>query len=282
MAQKNHQNCCNTQPRHAHRNENKSEILLNVTMEGAKARGLAYWQLLSDIINQEPVHERDRIIIATLKPLGIEKGKPFQPDARQKKILEDAAFVGEAMAKANSFDKRFAGSRYRPETHWDYVIAVDWIAETEFYRQLDELSAYTYEATGTSKGMVTKTPGVGQAYLATYRDTEGHAFDGANTYHLHVPPNAPVKNFWSVTLYDLDTRTFIENKKKLPTARPAWICARTTMAAWTFILVRLLALVLRKTGFQRSPAGRGSPTSDCMDHWTRTSTRAGRCQTSRR
>jgi len=160
MAQKNHQNCCNTQPRHAHRNENKSEILLNVTMEGAKARGLAYWQLLSDIINQEPVHERDRIIMATLKPLGIEKGKLFQPDARQKKILEDAAFVGEAMAKANSFDKRFAGSRYRPETHWDYVIAVDWIAETEFYRQLDELSAYTYEATGTSKGMVTKTPGV--------------------------------------------------------------------------------------------------------------------------
>ena len=40
MAQKNHQNCCNTQPRHAHRNENKSEILLNITMEGAKARGV--------------------------------------------------------------------------------------------------------------------------------------------------------------------------------------------------------------------------------------------------
>jgi hypothetical protein len=181
----------------------------------AQPRGLAYWQLLSDIINQEPVQERDRIMMATLKPLGIEKGRPFQPDARQKKILEDAAFVGEAMAKANSFDKRFAGSLYRPETHWDYVIAVDWTAETEFYRQLDELSAYTYEATGTGKGMVTRTPGVGQAYLATYRDTEGHAFDGTNTYHLHVPPNAPVKNFWSVTLYDLDTRTFIENKEEI-------------------------------------------------------------------
>lgn len=84
--------------------------------------------------------------------------------------------------EANSFDKRFAGSLYRPEAHWDYVIAVDWTAETEFYRQIDELSAYCYEASGTSKGMVTKTPGVGQAYLATYRDKDGHAFDGAKTY----------------------------------------------------------------------------------------------------
>ena len=181
----------------------------------AQPRGLAYWQLLSDLINQEPVQERDRIMMATLKPLGIEKGKPFQPDSRQKGILEEAAFVGEAMAKANSFDKRFAGSLYRPETHWDYVIAVDWTAETEFYRQLDELSAYTYEATGTGKGMVTKTPGVGQAYLATYRDKNGHAFDGANTYRLHVPPDPPAKNFWSMTLYDLDTRTFIENKEEI-------------------------------------------------------------------
>jgi hypothetical protein len=109
----------------------------------AQPRGLAYWELLAYIIDQEPVQERDRIMMATLKPLGIEKGKPLQPDARQKKILEDGAFVGEAIAKANSFSKRFAGSRYRPESQWDYVLCVDWTAETEFYRQLDELSAYT-------------------------------------------------------------------------------------------------------------------------------------------
>ena len=119
------------------------------------------------------------------------------------------------MAKANSFNKRFAGSVYRPETHWDYVIAVDWTAESKFYRQTDELSAYTYEATGTGQGMVTKTPGVGQAYLATYRSKDGHAFDGAKTYRLNVPPNAPAKNFWSVTLYDLDTRTFIDNPEEI-------------------------------------------------------------------
>ena len=180
-----------------------------------QSRGITYWERLAGIINQEPVQERDRIMMALLKPLGIEKGKPFQPDARQKRILEEAALVGEAMAKANSFDKRFAGSRYRPETHWDYVIAVDWTHEAEFYRQLDELSAYCYEATATTKGMANASVGVGQAYLGSYRDKDGHAFDGARTYRLHVPPNAPAKNFWSVTLYDLDTRCFIENKEEI-------------------------------------------------------------------
>jgi hypothetical protein len=63
--------------------------------------------------------------------------------------------------------------------------------------------------------MVTKTSGVGQAYLATYRSKDGHAFDGAKTYRLHVPPNSPAKNFWSVTLYDLDTRTYIDNKEEI-------------------------------------------------------------------
>jgi hypothetical protein len=181
----------------------------------AQPDGLEYWKLLSDTINQEPVQERDRIMMATLKPLGIEKDKPFQPDARQQKILEEAAVVGKAMAKANTFDKRFAGSLYRSETHWDYVIAVDWTAETKFYRQTDELSAYTYEATATTKGMITHTPGLGQAYLGVYRSKDGHAFDGAKTYRLRVPPNAPAKNFWSITLYDLDTRTFIDNKEEI-------------------------------------------------------------------
>ena len=63
--------------------------------------------------------------------------------------------------------------------------------------------------------MVTKTPGVGQAYLDVYRDKDGRAFDGAKTYHLHVPPNPPAKQFWSVTLYDLDTRRFIQNKEQI-------------------------------------------------------------------
>jgi hypothetical protein len=150
-----------------------------------------------------------------LEPLGIEKGKPFEPDGRQRRILERGAELGEAIAKANSFDKRFAGSRYRPDTSWDYVIAVDWTHEGKFYRQLDELAAYTYEATGTSKGMTSTSVGVGQAYLGAYRDAGGRAFDGSRTYRLRVPPKVPAKQFWSLTVYDVDTRCLVENSEEI-------------------------------------------------------------------
>ena len=149
-----------------------------------------------------------------LKPLGIEKGKPFAPDDRQKKILEEAAFIGEAMAKANSFEKRFADARYRPETQWDYVIMLDPLQEMEFYSQLDERAAYCYEAVTTSKAMVSKTPGVGQAYLGAYCDGDGDWLDGAKTYRLSVPPKAPMKQFWSVTVYDNDTRCVIDTEQQ--------------------------------------------------------------------
>ena len=75
-------------------------------------RGMEYWERLAAAIQREPVEDRDRFFMAMLMPLGIEKGKPFQPDARQKKILTEGAFVGEAMVKAESFDTRLPNLRY--------------------------------------------------------------------------------------------------------------------------------------------------------------------------
>ena len=167
-------------------------------------------------INEEPVQERDRIMMAMLRSLGIEKGKPFQPDARMKKILTEATLVGEAMAKANDFDKRqMELSHYADGVHWHLSLCLDISQEAEFYTQLDERAAWFYEATATSAGMVTKTPGVGSVYLGTYKDKDGDWLDGANTYRLHVPPNAPVKQFWSLTVYDVATRCLINNKEQL-------------------------------------------------------------------
>jgi hypothetical protein len=180
-------------------------------------RGLAYWERLSQALSIEPVEDRDRFFIAMLKPLGIEKGKPFQPDARQKKILIDAALVGETMAKAHSFDKRFEGIRYRPDAHWDYVVT-PWYAidqDDEKSTQFEERTGLFYEAIGMSAGSIPKTAGVGQAYFAAYRDRDSQALDGGKTYRLRVTANPPVNQFWSVTLYDIDSRTLIANKEQI-------------------------------------------------------------------
>jgi hypothetical protein len=174
-------------------------------------RGMEYWERLHEIYQREPVAERDRFMMASLRFLGIEKGKPFKPDARQTEILKEATLVGEAMAQANSFESRFPGVKYRDDASWEYVIFLDPSQRVNDFEQLDERAAYTYEAVTTSGGMTTKTPGVGSAYLGGYRDKNGNWLDGNNNYKMTIPPNPPMKQFWSVTLYNQATRCLIDN-----------------------------------------------------------------------
>jgi hypothetical protein len=65
-----------------------------------------------------------------------------------------------------------------------------------------------------SKGMVTKVPGVGQTYLGAYTDKDDSWLDGGKTYRVRVPANPPAQQFWSMTLYDVDTRCFVDNRQR--------------------------------------------------------------------
>src|SRR5262249_40996596 len=114
---------------------------------------LNYWKYLSDLYQPEPVEARDRIMFAMLRPLGIEPGKPFKPDARQSKILTEAAKVGELMARTNAFDKRIPGATVYPGKHWEYANMVELNQEAPAYTQLDERGSWFYEAIGESAGM---------------------------------------------------------------------------------------------------------------------------------
>jgi hypothetical protein len=176
-------------------------------------RGMAFWERLHEILNREIVAERDRFFMAMLKRVGIEKGKPFNPTPRQKKILEEAAFVGEAMAKANDLAKR-STPEYWKGASWKLALGLDPSQRQENYDELDERAEWMYEAVTTSAGMVTTTPGVGSIYLAAYADKDGDWLEGGKHYNLHVPPNPPAKQFWSIAVYSWDTRTLIDNDQK--------------------------------------------------------------------
>jgi hypothetical protein len=178
-------------------------------------RGMAYWESFNKVVQSEPVMDRDRLILAQLRFLGIEKGKPFKPDARQKKILEEAAIVGEAMAKANTSDKRVEPP-FWPGTNWKHALVVSVDQRKPNYDQLDERAAWFYEAVAVSKGMLTETPGVGQRYIAAYKDRDGNWLTGGDTYKLHIPPNPPAKQFWSVTAYDEGTRQMVVTEQGRP------------------------------------------------------------------
>ncbi|WP_194790359.1 DUF1254 domain-containing protein [Pseudomonas sp. UFMG81] len=174
-------------------------------------RGLAYWERFNEYMQQEPVEERDRMMTAMLAPLGLEKGKPFQPGEREKKLLTDGALMGELMSMNISYAKRFPDAYYRPDAKWAYVIMFDPGQETAHYSQLDERTDYFYEAVTAAAGMISTTPGVGSAYLGAYKDKHDHWFDGSKTYRLRVPPNPPAKNFWSLTVYDTYNRVQLDN-----------------------------------------------------------------------
>lgn len=198
-------------------NPPKTEILDTgtKTWSGIPPRGMEYWERLDDVIQREPIATRDIFFHAMLRPLGLQKGKPFKPDARQKKILTEAALVGEAIAKVNSADRRFADVKYRKGAHWDFSLQLDADDPENYWNLLDERAAWFYEAVGAGANMAPKRPGPSSAYLGTYKDKEGQWLDGGNSYRLHVPANAPVKLFWSVTLYDADTRALILNDAKI-------------------------------------------------------------------
>ena len=186
-------------------------------------RGVEYWKRLAKIIAREPVQERDRLFMAMLKPLGIEKVAPngtvtFAPEERQKEILNKGAELGEAMARVNDFQKRIEAANYNDEVHWEYAaLILNPNQRAEYYDQLDERAAWFYEAVTISDQMVSKTEDPdGQVYLAAYKDGDGNWLDGSNSYKLTVPANPPASKFWSLTVYDNNARVLIDNDTEKP------------------------------------------------------------------
>ena len=178
-------------------------------------RGLQYWKVVHQTIQLNPVGERDMAVLQGLKNLGIEKGKPFSPTDAQKKILEEAALVGETWAMGNSFLKPQPVKHWTddPKSQWQYILfmesPLDQMAKN--YMEIDARTAYTYEAITVTEASTKNLVDAGIQYLASYKDDAGRWLDGAKTYELVVPRDVPMLNFWSVVLYDNDTRCMIEN-----------------------------------------------------------------------
>jgi len=181
--------------------------------------GMAYWESLKTIMDREVFPERDRFMLAMLESLGIEKGKPFKPSERQRRILKQAAVVGEAMAKANTFTgERFANSELYKGTQWDQLMVVAFDDRDEYFDQLYRRASFTWEAVSRGKAYYIEQPGIGQQYRTGYKDSDGEPLVGSQHYSLTMPANPPAKLFWSIVVYDVNTRTLILNETGIPAA----------------------------------------------------------------
>jgi hypothetical protein len=184
------------------------------------ANNYEFYHELDNVIQKEPIDflsPEQRGLIASI---GIVKGRKFAPDTRMKAILTDAVAVGNATARAISFRDREKKAPYYANSVWQSFYPVSdyqWLdREMEGTVNLDARTKFYYIATVNTPKMMMKLVGVGSQYTIAYGDTAGQPFDGAKNYTFNVPANVPAQRFWSVVIYDPQTRSELQTSQPFP------------------------------------------------------------------
>jgi hypothetical protein len=171
---------------------------------------IRFFESLDRVIQHEPWMERDRALIDTLRTLGIEKGKPFAPDAEMVRALNAAAQQAHEYIDGKYHELVTTGP-FAPGSRWSFPESMGLVFKAA-QEQFAQPNFYPVEDRGLLLSFIFFLPkrlGEGQFYLMAIEDKEGKPLDGSKTYRLNVPANAPVRQYWSATLYDRDTHALI-------------------------------------------------------------------------
>jgi len=193
----------------------------------------SFWEVVNELIQQEPPEAGDPETLGLLASVGIVHGQPFEPDGRARKILEEAVVVGNATARTVTFAARpEEGFRFYENSAWESALFVGGYefvdppaqitadgpvaSPSDGARKLDSRTNFFYMATGITPAMCMRLTGIGSQYVYAMRDSEGDYFDGARNYHLTLPPDIPESRFWSLILYDNQTRSMLQTDQRFP------------------------------------------------------------------
>ena len=192
-----------------------------------------YWEGVNALVQQEPAGAGDPETMGLLAAVGIVRGKPFKPGERMRAILQDAVAVGNATARTIAFAPRpeegfalYPGSAWfnmlftggyqfldpPPEITADGPVA----GPSDGARKLNSRIAFFYPATGITPAMCMRLTGIGSQYLIAMHDSDGEFLDGGRSYRLTLPPGIPESRFWSVILYDNQTRSMLQTGQPKP------------------------------------------------------------------
>ncbi|CAN7277947.1 DUF1254 domain-containing protein [Phyllobacterium sp. LjRoot231] len=197
----------------------------------------SFFEMINANIQDEPADSYNPELAGQLAAIGIVKGKEFKPDDRMKKILTDAAAVGNAAGRMLNWRSSVSHPdwAYYPNSMWGNML---WEGGANFEtpppmitkeglfeplpptgaRTLDSKTAFYYGYTLDSPGMIMRLPRVGSQYLMGFIDADKNDLDGGKTYKVTLPPNIPAAAFWSFTLYDNQTRSMLDTPQRYPRA----------------------------------------------------------------
>jgi len=193
-----------------------------------------FYEMLNDVVQQEPATSLDPELMGPLAAIGIIKGKPFAPDARMKKILTEAAALANATSRSLSMNPRDPDWYLYPGSAWlnplflsgyEFETPIPMVTREGVkpfpptgYRTLNARTSFFYFATGITPAMVMRLPGIGSQYLWATVDANKQYFDGGKTYKVTLPKDIPEANFWSFTVYDNQTRSMLDTPQRYPRA----------------------------------------------------------------
>ncbi len=184
------------------------------------ANTFEFYEELHRVIEREPVELLDPELRGLFASVGIEKGKPFAPDERMKKIMTEAVAVANATARSILWHERDQGEFLYEGSHWKRGYVGD---SYQFLkdgglggRNLDARTHFYYFATVNTPAMAMKLVDAGSQYAWGYLDANGNGLDGSRTYRLIIPKDAPVQKFWSVCVYDPQTRSMLQTDQTFP------------------------------------------------------------------
>jgi hypothetical protein len=192
--------------------KNKYVDIYGKIMEGTPVLDETIYAELHEIIQEEIVEAQNLAMMGLLNSIGIQKGKPFKPDAKAKKIY--AAAAPEALQYMIEQYHRYLNPRMYKGKKWSLLIPPG-VVETDFTYEFP--SYFDYHARGSSYyAIISSVKNYGSAtfYLDNAETADGEWLDGSKNYKLVVPPNVPVSDFWAVTVYDLETASYIRDMSK--------------------------------------------------------------------
>lgn len=177
-----------------------------------------FWTKLKEFVDYEPVSAIDLELRGVLASIGIVKGQPFKPTAKQEELLKKAVETAPKMILATRQlgrpDKRELYYKDRQYVNQWAGATSEWLQSN--YLDVDQRAGFFQIAFSSAPAMVMHTLGAGSKYPNTVRDSNGEFLNGSNTYKLHLPPNAPAALFWAVTLYNITDGTMVETPQLMP------------------------------------------------------------------
>jgi hypothetical protein len=198
---------------------------------------LEFWQVLHETIDTEPIFPGYHTHYGELAALGIEKGRPFEPDERMSGILEAAAQAGNAQMRVQSFADRSPDRTAWNDRQWEWAAMryEDGDFNTATHVDLPAREKWFYQAIGASPAMFRRDTRAGSLYWLGLRDGAGALLDGGRNYQLTVPLPVPGKLFWSITVYDVDTRSQIQTAQSKAALRSLFELTDLTGGATTLL-----------------------------------------------